>query len=198
MKKLAQSIDATLAEDKTPKTESWIAQYKFMQSWNEHDVSEACIEKITEDLLIWTRDENNLLLEEFLDSKGIRWEQINAWCKKFPMLNNAYKSAKIALAKRRERGLIEFKYSAAGIVPTMTHYSPIWREERIFLEGLRKQNPEEGGTVIVETKAEEQTPQVTEAKQKRSIAKGEKVAIANGKKNKARSVQAKRVSKTSP
>jgi len=189
MKKTSETINPTLVAKDTSKENFPIEHYKLMLSWTEAKADSPFFEKLADELILWVEgDESRIFTETFYRYKHINQRQFGKWLQRSPVLANAYEYAKGVMAERKQRGLAKFNYAMA-VAPTMGHYSDIWDEQMKAKAAAHKQV--EGDTnITVDVHPEEKTKIVTEAKEKR--------AIANGKKNKARSVQTKRVSKTTP
>ena len=126
--------------------ESWVDEYLFLNSWNEHDASEAFIDKLAHDLIAFAlgdpkindrcqeiigelrEGDKPITLNDFMVVKGMWPESLRRWCAKYPKLDTACKQAKVILAARRENGISHNKLSYNPIAKTQHFYCEIWAD----------------------------------------------------------------------
>ena len=107
-------------------------------SWKEPRISEASIEQLSMDLLIWAQtNEDAFTITQFFDQRGIWHDQVPQWIEKWPKFARAFAQAKLMIGSRREVAAIKKKIDAKAMMWSQHSYGPEWREIDEYHHALR-------------------------------------------------------------
>jgi hypothetical protein len=106
----------------------WLEDYLDCFTFKYKPVTEAFIDRISNELLNWAQNDNDALkLTEFFNKKRIPKSTWEAW-NRYPIFKAARALAVEALGNRREKGAITRKYDATTINVMMPLYDSDWKE----------------------------------------------------------------------
>jgi hypothetical protein len=92
-------------------------------------VSEAFVEKIAQELVIWAHSNDDaLILSEFYLSRGIAPKVFHRWMEKFPVVKEAHDTALEIIGNRREKGGLNYKLHAGMVMYSAPLYKPQWKD----------------------------------------------------------------------
>jgi len=182
--KKAKNSKSKNIKHNTPKykaTTGVIEFYNDSFSWKEVPVSQAFIDKTTEELATWAiNDKNALKLTQFCHIKGIPSQTLYRWCDKYPKLKAAKDLAIEIIGNRREIGAIKNKYNHQMISSQQAKYDSSWwslEVQRAELKAKLQQDVEASKryTIVLDTYAEANNDSNTVSnKHVQSSIKGEK------------------------
>lgn len=133
-----------------------VETYKHLFTCMTVPISQAFIEKLATDLVVWAaEDEDALKLTQFLRKLGLQSVTFYRWCHKYPELMNAKKAALEAIGDRREILALKNKLNSTMVMSQMAKYDDSWRNLESWRAELRakaqeKENLNTKYAIIVE------------------------------------------------
>lgn len=135
--------------------------------WRQQPVSEAFINNLCEQMIVWINtDHEALLFEEFLHMKKLDDTTYTDWRKKWPDLQRAHEYVLRALGIRREKAALKGEINPTIVAFVQPHYSKVWKDTTEWRSKLKAQEGAEGKdekTVYILT---DKIPNVPEVKDK--------------------------------
>lgn len=126
---------STIKEDVSKKRDSdvhrpykWVEDYLDLGTFRMTPVSEAYIERLSRELIIWadSNDPKSLRLNQFVKGKKIPHKTFDRWVEKYPMLGSAKEYAMMSIADKREVGAATREY-ADNVLRMMPIYDHEWK-----------------------------------------------------------------------
>ena len=168
IKRHRTTVDKVEAEKVTIKKRiRWIDTYKNQLEMKEVAVSNATLDRLSEELVRRAQSKSAFCITEFYVSRGIAPQVWERFMNRYPPLQEAYDIAKEIVGIKRETGVAEGRYREAMIKQVHGHYSTIWASEQKRTASLYQGKPSFVG--IVEIPAVASTNEVPEC-----ITSGEK------------------------
>ena len=133
--------------------------WEARDAYSEGYVTEKRIMVVANKLLDWSASPNALAMEEFWGDHQIPYFTFIKWTKRYPALDDAYQQAKMRLAARRERRASEEGLNQGIFMVTQSGYSPFFREQMEWREGIKKTDDKQLNKITVEL---EQIPALKE------------------------------------
>lgn len=132
IKKTAVSINRTENRNADDiKHSPWLEDYLDLFTFKMKPVTEAFIERLAQELILWVDDEKEarkrLKISQFYGYKKIPKEAFYRWIRKHPNLEEAYKYAMYSLGDRREIGVALREYDAS-VLKVMPLYDADWKD----------------------------------------------------------------------
>lgn len=130
----------------------WAGQYKDFFHQKMVPISEAFIDRLSQDLATWAiNDDEAYKITQFILKKGIPPDTFYDWINQFPVLNAANKIAVEAIGNRREMGGLKKQLDSSIVQFTMPSYDKNWKELRAWSAKLKEQeNKNDSKIVIIE------------------------------------------------
>ena len=156
MKKLVKKSNTTMqtrevkktAEPKREldrKTSPWLEEYKDFFTNRMHPVTEAFLERISCELLEWAHNNPDAIrVEQFFLKKNIPLRTVGRWVDTYPNLKEAYDSADLVIAFRREEGAMRKGWNAQIVSKTMGMFDPRYKA---FLEWESRLKSQENASI---------------------------------------------------
>lgn len=127
-----------------------VDQYPDMFFLKEKPVSEAFIERLSREMIDWSKKDDSLRITQFFNVRGIPNAMIYRWMTKFPMLKQAHEFAMSVIADRRDVGAITRKYDGNYIDRAQAMYDPEYKKFLEWKASLVDKNKDSQGTLIVQ------------------------------------------------
>lgn len=140
------------------KVSPWLEDYLDLQSFRLKPITQASIERLSNELIQWSLKEDSLVFRDFYDDKYIPEDTWYRWLNKYPELKAAHTLAKGRIGSRREKGALMRKYDGSLIVNSMPMYDNEWKELLSWKTSLKDQST--SGSVTINL------PDITRAKDK--------------------------------
>lgn len=107
---------------------TWRDEYFDCLTLKQHPVTDAFLERFSNDLILWAKKEDSLVLEDFMIEKGMGIKTFYRFAEKYEELKHANEFAVMALAARREKGGLKNQLNAAMVLKSMPMYSQRWKD----------------------------------------------------------------------
>ena len=114
----------------TTKKYVFLEEYKDLLTFRMKPVSEAFIERLSEEYMAWAKKEDSLILSDFCDERHIEPRSFYNWCQKFDSMRDAHDYAKRRIASRRELGALNRKFSETMVIRRQHAYDPEWDKDK--------------------------------------------------------------------
>jgi len=124
------------------KKQEKLRDFIFMNTWQGKKASDACIEKLANDMLEFYEDKSRLTFEEFLEEKGIAISTYLSWIKKHQILKEVHDHIKTVLAGRREKGMLTGVLREKSGMHMQHQFSDRWKEADKYWSELQKKDDE--------------------------------------------------------
>lgn len=125
----------------TSKTElTYYQKYKNMQSWQTRELSEAFVEKLSQDLMEWADKDDSLHITKFLRTIGMPENVFYPSLEKYPSLHNAYWYAMTSIGERRETGGLFHKMNPQIVSNSIDMYLSINAAAKEFNSRLKRES----------------------------------------------------------
>ena len=147
--KKAKKPTISKEEEIKPVEQIFIGQYYNVKTMKYHPTTVKFVAYECVALQEWADQEDSLILEDFIDSRGYNPDTFYDWCKKFENLEEAHQYAMRRLASRREKGALTRKFDGNFVARMMGHYSKSWRQEQILAAKLREDTSKQNDIKIV-------------------------------------------------
>lgn len=131
---------AIKSRDPESSVSPWLEDYLDLQSMKMKPISEASIERISLELVEWSKQEDSLVFRDFYDNKNIPEDAYYRWINTYPILKAAHNLAKGRIGSRREKGVITRKYEASSIIGSMPMYDKEWKDLIAWKSSLKEQS----------------------------------------------------------
>jgi len=131
-------------------------QYKDLFVLRERPISDAFIERLAYDLVVWAVDNDDALkLSQFILDKRIYPKTFYSWTKRYQVLEMAKEVALEAIGNRREIGAITGKYNVNIVMSQMAKYDQSWwsleeRRTRLKAKVQQKVDTNTHWTIVLE------------------------------------------------
>jgi len=113
-------------------------------------VTNAFLERFSNELLVWARDNQNALkISQFYLDKGISDNTFYRWIKNYPIMKEAHAHAMRLIGNRRETGAITKGYDRHMVEMMMPHYDSDWKLMVEWRNKMKAENDEKALTKIV-------------------------------------------------
>jgi hypothetical protein len=109
------------------------------------------IEALAGELIEWSARDTSLRMSQFYTAHKLLYRVFWSWCKKYPVLQDAYDIAMSNLAEHREIGGLTGKLNATMVVQSLSIYDKDWKEMYEWKAKLQKQddNKNTGPQIVV-------------------------------------------------
>lgn len=106
----------------------WLEDYLDCFQFKMLPVTEAFIERISSEMVLWAKDNPEALkISQFYSHKGISRPTFEKWCQKYPVMKSAKEQAMLFIGDRRETGAVTNKLNSKIVMHTMHFYDDDWR-----------------------------------------------------------------------
>jgi len=134
--------------------------YTDMLFFKEKPVSEAFIERLAQQMVDWSKQDDSLRITQFFNKCGIPNSMLYKWMDRFPVFKAAHEFTMSALADRRDIGALTRKYDGNYIEKSMGMYDPEYRKFMEWRASLADKNKDAQGTLVVQMLPAPQTETV--------------------------------------
>lgn len=118
----------------------WLEDYLDLQGFKLKPVTEATIDRISQELLEWSKREDSIVFRDFYDDKGIPEDAYYRWVRTHQQLKAAHAIAKGRVGSRREKGALIRKYDPSFITNSMPMYDQEWKDLLSWKASLKEQS----------------------------------------------------------
>lgn len=124
--------------------------YTDMFFLKEKPVSEAFIERLAQEMIDWSKEDDALRITQFFNKRGIPNPMLYRWMEKYPFFKQAHEYVMAVIADRRDVGAITRKYDGNYIDKSLGMYDPEYRKYMEWKASLTNKEKESQGTVVVQ------------------------------------------------
>jgi hypothetical protein len=133
----AKTLNSTTKAEVLDKITDW---HHDIFSWRQKPVSEAFINNLCEQMIVWINtDQEALLFEEFLHKKNLLDTTFMDWAKKWPKLEMAHQYVLRAIGIRREKMALRGEINQSLVAFVQPHYSKVWKQQTEWRSKLKTQ-----------------------------------------------------------
>lgn len=157
---MAKTSNNTLVSKKSIKKETsrdieksfsrspWLSEYLDSSLMRIKPVSSAIVNKIADELIEWSKSEQQFTLNSFLFQKGIPKKAFYEWIEKYPELKTAHGMFMMKMSDKREVGGLTRKLDPTFAFNSLPMYDPDWREFMQWKSNLKQQEDNQQKIVV--------------------------------------------------
>ena len=119
---------------------TYYQKYKNMQSWKELGLSDAFVDKLCIDMMLWADQDDSYRLTQFLRRIGLTEPRFYWLCDKYPKLADAHWYLMAALADRREIGALKNTLNASVVLHSLSMYCTVSAAAQAFREKIKQES----------------------------------------------------------
>jgi len=117
----------------------WFEEYRSPITGKTELISTDKLENLAKELVQYCMEDPTATLTKFaVQLKGVPWDTFIQWVDKFPILNEAYKNAKIIIGDNREAGALKNELNDKIVLRSLPMYLERWKEAEEWQYKLKK------------------------------------------------------------
>lgn len=137
-----KKIKKNLEGDKVQRVSRYLEDYQELFTFKMRPVTEAFIERLSQELMDWADKEESLVIEDFHDERKICSSTFYRWVDKHESMNKAHAYAKRRMMSKREKGMLTRKYDSTTAWNSLAKYDPVWEKFMEWKAALAKTQAE--------------------------------------------------------
>lgn len=130
------------------KNSPWLEDYYDVFGLTMRPVTQGFIERISKELVEWSKLEDSLTIIGFCRAKGLSRTTFYEWKDKYPEIKSAYQFAKEQFVDKREIGGLTRKYDPTFAFNSLPKYDNEWKEFMQWKASLKQDDGSQQKVVV--------------------------------------------------